>query len=371
MIIAHLTSAHQRSSSRIFSKMCKSSIKLGKVYLVCADGKGDEIVNNINILDIGRSKNRIMRMTVSVNLIYKKAISLDADIYHLHDPELIPIGLKLLKDGKKVVFDSHEHIANQILSKIYIPKFIRYLISVIYAIYEKYSLKKFSGLIGATPNIRDHLLKINPYTIDINNFPVLSEIQKDDERYVKSNDIVYIGSISKIRGVEEIILAMEYVKSVRLNLAGKFNEKSFKQKVKKYTAWQKVNELGFLNRQEIADLLANSKIGIVTLYPKINYIDSLPVKMFEYMAAGIPVIASNFPLWKEIVEGNNCGICVDPLDPKEIGGAIQYLIDNPKESEKMGKNGLRAAINTYNWSLQEKKLFSFYKQTLNTQSIKS
>ena len=145
----------------------------------------------------------------------------------------------------------------------------------------------------------------------------------------------------------------------------------FKEKLKSHHYWGKVDFHGYINRNEVQKILANSSVGIVTLHPTNAYIESLPVKMFEYMAAGIPVIASNFPLWKEIVEGNNCGICVDPLDPKEIGGAIQYLIDNPKESEKMGKNGLRAAINTYNWSLQEKKLFSFYKQTLNTQSIKS
>ena len=72
-----------------------------------------------------------------------------------------------------------------------------------------------------------------------------------------------------------------------------------------------------------------SLVGMVTLFPESNYIVSLPNKMFEYMAIGLPVIASNFPLWREIIEDNNCGICVDPLDSKAIRNAIQYLIDNP------------------------------------------
>ena len=361
--IAHLTSAHQRDSSRIFSKMCRSSTKIGKVYLVCADGKEDEIINKVNIVGINKGISRLRRMTTTVNLIYNKALQLNADIYHLHDPELIPIGKKLLKKGKKVVFDSHEHIKNQILSKTYIPKLFRGLIANIYSFYEKKNLKKFSGLIAATPKIKNHLSKINSKTININNYPVLNEI-REGIKLKKQNEVVYIGSISKIRGAEEIISAMNYTKSIRLNLAGKFNEKSLEQKVKMNKAWSKVNELGFLNRKEISNILSRSKVGLVTLYPTINYVDSLPVKMFEYMASGIPIIASNFPLWKEIVEGNNCGVCVDPLDPKKIGEMIQYFIDNPLVSEKMGKNGLKLSKYKYNWSLEEKKLLSFYDDIL-------
>jgi glycosyltransferase involved in cell wall biosynthesis len=89
--------------------------------------------------------------------------------------------------------------------------------------------------------------------------------------------------------------------------------------------------------------------------------------MFEYMSAGLPVIASNFPLWKEIVEGNKCGICVDPMDPKAIASAIQWMIDHPEEAEEMGKNGRRAVETKYNWANESKKLVGLYQRLIQAQ----
>ena len=173
-------------------------------------------------------------------------------------------------------------------------------------------------------------------------------------RRKKQNEVAYVGGIAKIRGIEEVVQALGYTNEIRLNLAGKFSEASVEVNVKNYAAWSKVNELGFLNRGQINTVLAKSKAGLVTLHPVINYIDALPVKMFEYMAAGIPVIASNFPLWREIIEGNECGLCVDPLNPKAIGEAIQYLIDNPAQAERMGGNGRKAVEGKFNWPVEEK-----------------
>ena len=117
---------------------------------------------------------------------------------------------------------------------------------------------------------------------------------------------------------------------MRLNLVGRFSEKAVEVKVKNLSAWSKVNELGFLNRHQVRDVLARSKAGLVTFLPVPNHVDAQPNKMFEYMSAGLPIITSDFPLWREIVEGNSSGICVDPLYPKAIAEAIQYLIDHPE-----------------------------------------
>ena len=138
--------------------------------------------------------------------------------------------------------------------------------------------------------------------------------------------------------------------------------KQMQQQTQHLHVGQALQVSGFLNRHEVNAVLAKSRAGLVTLHPIINYIDALPVKMFEYMAAGIPVIASNFPLWREIIEGNKCGLCVDPMNSKEIGKAIKYLKDNPKEAEDMGKNGRKAVEDKYNWPLEEKKLLDLYKR---------
>jgi len=107
-------------------------------------------------------------------------------------------------------------------------------------------------------------------------------------------------------------------------------------------------------------MLGASKVGLVVLQPVSNMGEALPVKLFEYMSAGIPVVASDFPLWRSIVEEANCGILVDPEDPVAIANAMQWVYDHPEEAEAMGRQGREAILSTYNWSNEEEKLFALY-----------
>lgn len=362
--IVHLSSVHERNDTRIFIKQCHSLATASYLTsLVVADGLPDEVINGVNIYGIPKAVGRLKRIMTIPKLLYEKAVDLDADIYQLHDPELIPIGLKLQRLGKKVIFDSHEDVPLQMLNKPYLSPFLLRLASGAVSLYERYACSKFDGIITATPFIRDKFLKINPNTIDINNFPLIGELDSAVQWEQKRNEVCYVGGISAIRGVREIIKACGLLQSTtRLNLAGNFSSQEVETEVKTYPGWERVNELGYLNRNEVRDVLGRSIAGLVTLHPIINYLDALPVKMFEYMAAGIPVIYSSFPLWLKIIEGSECGLCVDPLDPKAIASAIDYLVQHPDIARRMGENGRKAVIQKYNWSIEEEKLLNFYRE---------
>lgn len=369
--LVHLTSVHPRYDIRIFHKMCNSLAKkkFFEVNLIVADGKGDEKQDNINILDVGKPKSRMNRLIKTRRNILKKAIELNADIYHFHDPELIPVGLKLKRLGKKVIYDVHEDVPRQILTKPYLNPITRPIISKTFEIYENYASKKFDAIITATPHIRDRFLEINKNTIDINNFPKLEELYEPVSWENRKNEICYIGGISRIRGIVELVKALEYIDTT-LHLAGNFESEKLKKEVMSLPGWKKVKYYGFVDRKEIKRILKFVKIGVVTLHPTINYLDSLPIKMFEYMSAGIPVVASKFPLWQNIVEKNRCGICVDPQNPKEIAKAINYLLSNDNASKEFGKNARNLVETKYNWEKEEKKLFAIYRSLLNIKEDK-
>jgi len=361
--VCHMTSVHSRTDVRIFLKECGSLAKAGyRVCLVVADGQGDASVAGISIRDAGRPSGRLSRMLTTTRNVLRLALAQNADIYHFHDPELLPAGRKLKRLGKTVVFDAHEDIAKQLASKPYLNRMARFAVPPLIEWYERRVCTRLDAIVTATAHIRDKFRKINPDAVDINNYPLRGELYTPEVDWtIKRPQVCYIGGITEIRGIFPLIKAMEHVaKTDRLVIAGRFAEASVNTAAHAMPGWGKVDELGFVDRDSVRDILAHSIAGLVTFLGVPNHINAQPNKMFEYMSAGLPVIASNFPLWREIIEGNDCGICVDPEQPLEIAKAIDYLATHPERARQMGINGRKAVQERYNWDNEAPKLLALY-----------
>jgi hypothetical protein len=158
---------------------------------------------------------------------------------------------------------------------------------------------------------------------------------------------------------------MEHIDG-RLHLAGKFEDDQLREQCTQMPGWKKVDYHGVVGRADIVRLLGESALGIVTLHPTVSYMESYPIKMFEYMGAGLPVLASDFPLWESIVVDEHTGICVDPMDVHLMARSANELLSDAPLSAKMGANGRAYVRDRFNWEAEAKKLVAFYHEICST-----
>ncbi len=360
--IVHLTSVHPPSDTRIFLKECSSLAEVGYPVTLVVPHSKSFMSRGVEVVAVPKCSGRLGRMLKTTWSVYRAGWRERGCIYHFHDPELVPIALLLKMQGKKVIYDVHEDVPRQILSKYWISPQARWLVSQLTEIIEDIAAKKFDALVLATPSIKKRFESLNKNSINVNNYPILGELESP-KRSKKEPAFAYVGGVTAIRGLLEMVQAMDSV-DAQLLVAGKFAGPNLREKVEQMPGWQNVKVMGHLDRPQVAELLSRSVAGLVLFHPEPNHVNAQPNKMFEYMSAGLPVIASNFPLWKEIIEGSSCGICVDPLNPLEISQAMQWILDNPEQAQEMGRNGYKAVVEKYNWDVEAIKLKKLYQDLL-------
>lgn len=363
MQVCHVTSVHSAKDDRIFYRECLSLLNAGYTVFEIAPNVPDEVYNGIHIYGVQVSKNKWKRSFLGQKAVYHKCVEINADVYHFHDPELMPVGVKLKKNKNKcIIFDSHEDVPAQILTKEWLPVFLRVPISKLYARYEKRCLSCYDALVSVTPVIVDRLKKINRSTFQITNYPFINTDINDVRQW--DNSICFAGTISEQRLHHNILKVLESLPNVKYRLAG-FLSNEYLTKLQTYSAWKQVEYVGEIPFTEVKTFIAKSSVGIVLndYYPNVGYKQGTLgiIKFFEFMQMGIPVICTDFILWKEIIDEWKCGICVNPHDIDAIRNAIIYLIENKDIARQMGDNGRRAVIEKYNWNTQEKILLEMYR----------
>lgn len=362
-IVTHISTVHRTFDVRIFHKECKSLAKSGYHVNLLVTHNKQELVDGVHIIPLPSYKGRFKRMLLKPMAAFSLALKTRADLYHFHDPELIPLGIALKCLGKKVIYDVHEDVPSQVMNKHWIPNCLRYPISKCISVLESISSRIFDGVVASTPHISKKFLKRNSATVNINSYPIKEEYQLLSSKEVKKvkNSICYVGGISKSRGICELVEALEGT-NIKLFLAGQFTPTSLKKELEKKKGWKNVEFFGYVSQHEVHSILERTQIGMCTLHPTPSAVNGHGLKLFEYMAAGVPVIASNFPYWEELFKGCDNFRFVNPLDPKAIQQSIKDLLSKPEKCQALGELGYKLVEEKYNWEQEKKKLIDAYKK---------
>jgi glycosyltransferase involved in cell wall biosynthesis len=366
--IAHITSVHDALDSRIFERECRSLARAGyDVLIVAPNGSGpnrdgNRTVEGVRIRTVRSPRNRFERLIVTGPAVVRAALRERCELFHFHDPELIVCGLWLRLLGKRVVYDAHEDVPKDIAQKHYIPQPLRRPVAFVVEQVSRLATRAFDATIAAAPSIADGL---RGRRIVIRNYPVIGELLNIRSRpwQARSRAAIYAGSITESRGIREMLSAIAspaLPADARLTLAGRFDDPYLEAQLARDPAWERIEYVGWLEANELWRVMADAKVGVVALHPTSTFVDSLPTKLFEYMALGLPVVASDFPSWRSIVEPAQCGILVDPTDPRAIGEAVAYLLKHPDRAEAMGRSGQGAVSSQYRWDSEAQQLLALY-----------
>lgn len=357
--VVHLTSVHPRDDIRVFRKECTSLARLGfDVHLIVADGGGQAVTDGVHVHDVGVVVGRLRRMLIVPWRVLRAARQLRGRVYHFHDPELIPIAL-VLRRSAHVIYDSHEDLPRAVLSKDWISRPLRRLVAALVEGIENAAARRFAAVVGATPHIARRFAASARRAVPINNYPLSTELIEGNAARPSARVICYIGVLSRQRGTLDMIRAMEHV-DARLILAGAFSDARLEMEARALPAWGRVDYRGEVSRAETRTIMAHASAGLLVFHPEPNHVEAQPNKLFEYMSASLPVLASDFPLWREIVEGNGAGFCTTPGDAVSIGRAIDQILGDPDAARAMGARGLDAVRTKYQWATEEAKLQRLY-----------
>lgn len=366
--IVHLTTVHPRRDIRIFHKECRSLVTAGwEVILVVGDGGGDEEADGVRIVDIGAAPaSRLRRMREQPRRALARVRELQPALVHFHDPELLPVGVQLQRRGIPAVYDAHEDVPRQILTKQWIPASLRPLLSRSFELYENRQVRQLRAVVAATPHIRERFARLGVTSVTVANYPHLAELARASHAAAPAREqaLCYVGGITRTRGAVQMVQLLERLPGTRLLLCGGMEDAALEQQLRALPGWAQVDYMGQVDRAGVAEVMARARLGLVTLLPLPSYRDSLPIKMFEYMSAELPVVASDFPLWREIVERAGCGVCVDPTDVEAMARTVNSLLADPARCEQLGRHGREAVEREFNWPYQETALLGAYREIL-------
>lgn len=363
--ICVMTSVHKPFDVRIFHKQCRTLVQTGYDVTLVVPHDKDETIDGVKIRAVPQPANRKQRFIKTGYQVYRRALKINANIYHIHDPELLPYAQLLRLHGKKVIYDMHENLPRDILTKKWInPRRRRYLANLVH-LAERPLLKGLYIVFAETSYKKDYYWVTN--WVEILNMPDVGYlIELETDQKYEPMAIAYVGGVSPDRGSIAMLEAIALLqnKGIKCSFhcigpADNEHRNELKAKIENMQL-SDIYLYDYMIPTHAWEIIKKCHVGMAILKPDPNFFESYPTKLFEYMALGIPVITSNFPLYKEVIEHNNCGYCVNPESICDIADAMEYLLKHPIEAYILGTNGRKAVIDKYNWKYEASKLLKMY-----------
>ncbi len=365
--VCHITTVHGPFDDRIFFKQCRSLAAAGFDVHLIAPIEKEVLEDGVRIHSVRVPSSRILRPFVGAWRAYRAARKLKAQVYQIHDPELLWIALLLKWGGAKVVYDMHESMRLHILTKNWLgPLWARKLFAHLYGWFEDLAIRILDHVVVVVDSMRDDLLRLHPEqahkVLVIRNLPVLALIDRSIGKMERDDHftLIYVGGLSRIRGIKEVVQALESLPSVRMKLLGPWSDEAYHNECAALPAWAQVEDLGQVRMDEVYDHVRAADLGVCLLYPVHNYMISLPIKTFEYMACGLPMLLSDFPFWRQTF--GPYAWFADTQDPTSISSAIQRAEADVQGRRRKGLEGREEVHSRYSWESESEHLVDLYRE---------
>lgn len=362
--VLHVSSAHRASDGRIAEKeaVALSAAGYDVTVLALKRAEGTVLPEGPRFIEYGVPGSRARRFLLRLPWLLGYCLQHRFDVYHLHDPDLILVGVVLKLFGHRVVYDVHESYPMVILDRQWIPAFLRPGLSRLWRVMECAFVR------WADLTVTAHITVAEQYdggrVVTLHNYPIVRDLANESTPALAERPwrVLHHGDLTEQRGLFTMVEAMGKVAlepAPELRLGGSLPQ-NLKARLEAMPGMARSAYLGWLNKEQLAEELSQARAGLVLLHPTHNYRVIRPNKLYEYMAAGLPVVASDFPHWREVVGPSDCGLLVDPLDTAAIARAIEYLLTHPEEATAMGARGRAAVLAQYNWQAEKAKLVAAY-----------
>lgn len=376
------TSTHDATDARVFHREATSLAEAGyDLTYYTAFGHAGEIegIDVEPLLETGDDRPPLPGVKTRLRRAYQlfeKVRGTDFDVYHFHDSELLPVGafLSLTSDGV-VIYDVHENVADVIRHKDLFPAPLRPALSTAVETIESALSRLVDGVVTASDDIAETFS--HPNLVIVPNYPARKWAEEAPLPSVDAADsaeptrFVYCGLLSEDRGIFTIMDAIERVPEeydVTLTLGGKYPSDAVQERIERAASTNdRVELVGW--QSTLADVIAlfyESDVGMLCFHPDPNKTNAAhrSNKLFQYMAAAVPIVVSDIGNWTETIADEDCGVPVDPEDPEDIAAAMTDLVEDTEKRVTLGRNGHDAALKRYNWDIQREKLLRFYEQLI-------